>query len=145
MLNLDGLLSAPELELRDKVRAFVDARIRPNIAAWYEDAHFPVEIAREMGELGLLGMHLEGYGCPGRTAVEYGIVAMELEAGESGLRTFVSVQGSPAMSAIHKWGSEEQKNNYLPGMAAGDIIGCFGLTEPTAGSDPSSMATTATE
>ncbi|WP_372698728.1 acyl-CoA dehydrogenase family protein [Arthrobacter sp. JSM 101049] len=145
VLNLDGLLTAAELELRDTVRGFVDARIRPNIAAWYENAHFPVEIAREMGDLGLLGMHLEGYGCPGRTAVEYGIAAMELEAGDSGLRTFVSVQGSLAMSAIHKWGSEEQKNTYLPGMAAGDIIGCFGLTEPTAGSDPSSMATTATE
>lgn len=145
VLNLDGLLSSAELELRDTVRGFVDARIRPNIAAWYENAHFPVEIAREMGELGLLGMHLEGYGCPGRTAVEYGLAAMELEAGDSGLRTFVSVQGSLAMSAIHKWGSEEQKNTYLPGMAAGDIIGCFGLTEPTAGSDPSSMATTATE
>lgn len=144
VLNLDGLLSAAELELRDTVRAFVDARIRPNIAAWYENAHFPVEIAREMGDLGLLGMHLEGYGCPGRTAVEYGLAAMELEAGDSGLRTFVSVQGSLAMSAIHKWGSEEQKNTYLPGMAAGEIIGCFGLTEPTAGSDPSSMATTAT-
>ncbi|WP_417233663.1 acyl-CoA dehydrogenase family protein [Arthrobacter sp.] len=145
VLKLDGLLGAAELELRDQVRAFVDARIRPNIAAWYEDAHFPVEIVREMGDLGLLGMHLEGYGCPGRTAVEYGIAAMELEAGDSGLRTFVSVQGSLAMSAIHKWGSEEQKNTYLPGMASGEIIGCFGLTEPTAGSDPSSMATTAAE
>ncbi|WP_372697774.1 acyl-CoA dehydrogenase family protein [Arthrobacter sp. JSM 101049] len=145
VLDLDGLLSPAELELRDTVRGFVDARIRPNIASWYEDAHFPVEIAQEMGQLGLLGMHLHGYGCPGRTAVEYGIAAMELEAGDSGIRTFVSVQGSLAMSAIHKFGSEDQKNTYLPGMAAGEIIGCFGLTEPTAGSDPSSMATTATE
>ncbi|MGO2986369.1 MAG: acyl-CoA dehydrogenase family protein [Brevibacterium aurantiacum] len=144
LLNLEGLLSASEIELRDKVRAFVDERFRPNIADWYESAHFPVEIVREMGDLGLLGMHLHGYGCPGRSAVEYGLAALELEAGDSGLRTFVSVQGSLAMSAIHKFGSEEQKNRYLPGMAKGEIIGCFGLTEPTAGSDPGSMATTAT-
>ncbi|WP_193080285.1 acyl-CoA dehydrogenase family protein [Brevibacterium aurantiacum] len=144
LLNLEGLFSEPEIELRDKVRAFVDARIRPNIADWYDGAIFPREIVREMGDLGLLGMHLHGYGCPGRSAVEYGIAALELEAGDSGLRTFVSVQGSLAMSAIHKFGSEEQKNKYLPGMAKGEIIGCFGLTEPTAGSDPGSMATTAT-
>ncbi|GEB23534.1 glutaryl-CoA dehydrogenase [Brevibacterium aurantiacum] len=144
LLNLEGLLSEVEIQLRDKVRAFVDERFRPSIADWYENAHFPVEIVREMGELGLLGMHLHGYGCPGRSAVEYGLAAMELEAGDSGLRTFVSVQGSLAMSAIHKFGSEEQKNRYLPGMAKGEIIGCFGLTEPTAGSDPGSMATTAT-
>ncbi|MGO4490652.1 acyl-CoA dehydrogenase family protein [Arthrobacter sp. 2YAF22_2] len=143
VLALDGLFSAEELRLRDTVRVFVRERIKPNIKKWYEDAYFPVEIAREMGALGLLGMHLKGYGCPGRSAVEYGIAAMELEAGDSGLRTFVSVQGSLAMSAIHKWGSEEQKTTYLPGMARGEIIGCFGLTEPTAGSDPSSMATTA--
>ncbi|GAA1869430.1 acyl-CoA dehydrogenase family protein [Brevibacterium marinum] len=144
LLDLDGLFSEAELDLRDSVRAFVDARIRPNIADWYESAVFPREIAAEMGELGLLGMHLDGYGCPGRSAVEYGLAALELEAGDSGLRTFVSVQGSLAMSAIHKFGSEEQKNRYLPGMAAGEVIGCFGLTEPTAGSDPGSMATTAT-
>lgn len=144
VLNLDGLLTEDELQLRATVRGFVDERMRPNIKKWYEDAHFPVEIAREMGALGLLGMHLQGYGCPGRSAVEYGIAAMELEAGDSGLRTFVSVQGSLAMSAIHKWGSEEQKNAYLPGMARGEIIGCFGLTEPTAGSDPSAMQTNAT-
>ncbi|WP_231445518.1 acyl-CoA dehydrogenase family protein [Brevibacterium zhoupengii] len=144
LLNLEGLFSEAEIELRDKVQAFVDERFRPNIADWYENAIFPREIVAEMGELGLLGMHLHGYGCPGRSAVEYGLAAMELEAGDSGLRTFVSVQGSLAMSAIHKFGSEEQKNRYLPGMAKGEIIGCFGLTEPTAGSDPGSMATTAT-
>lgn len=141
VLNLDSLLTPEELELRARVRAFVTERIRPNISAWYEQAHFPLELVAELGELGVLGMHLEGYGCPGRSAVEYGLAAMELEAGDSGLRTFVSVQGSLAMSAIHKWGSEEQKNEHLPAMARGEKIGCFGLTEPTAGSDPSSMAT----
>ena len=141
VLGLDALLTAEERALRGNVRTFVDERIRPNIKDWYEDAVFPVEIVRELGSLGLLGMHLEGYGCPGRSAVEYGLASMELEAGDSGLRTFVSVQGSLAMTAIHKFGSEEQKNRYLPGMAAGELIGCFGLTEPTAGSDPSSMAT----
>jgi len=141
LLNIDSLFTPAELALRDTVRAFVDNSIRPNIAAWYEDAVFPTEIVKEMGNLGLLGMHLKGYGCPGRTAVEYGLAALELEAGDSGLRTFVSVQGSLAMSAIHKHGSEEQKNQWLPKMAAGDVIGCFGLTEPTAGSDPGSMKT----
>ncbi len=142
-LDLDSLLSAEEIELRDRVRAFVRERITPNIKRWYETAHFPREIATEMGALGLLGMHLHGYGCPGRSAVEYGLAAMELEAGDSGLRTFVSVQGSLAMSAIHKFGSQEQKQQWLPGMAAGELIGCFGLTEPDAGSDPGSMVTTA--
>jgi glutaryl-CoA dehydrogenase len=143
VLNLDGLLSTAELDLRDTVRTFVRDSIRPNIKGWYDSAHFPLELVEQMGALGLLGMHLTGYGCPGRSSVEYGIAAMELEAGDSGLRTFVSVQGSLAMSSIHKWGSEEQKNLYLPEMAAGHLIGCFGLTEPTAGSDPASMATTA--
>ncbi|MEV4954137.1 acyl-CoA dehydrogenase family protein [Paenarthrobacter nitroguajacolicus] len=141
LLNIDSLFSSEELALRDKVRSFVDSTIRPNIATWYEQAVFPAEIIKDMAELGLLGMHLKGYGCPGRSAVEYGIAAMELEAGDSGLRTFVSVQGSLAMSAIYKHGSEEQKNQWLPQMAAGDVIGCFGLTEPTAGSDPGSMKT----
>lgn len=140
VLALDSLLSSEELELREKVRDFTDQRIRPNIARWYEDAVFPRDLPAELGELGVLGMHLEGYGCPGRTAVEYGLAAMELEAGDSGIRTFVSVQGSLAMTAIHKWGSEEQKEQWLPRMAAGELIGCFALTEPTAGSDPSSMA-----
>ena len=141
LLDIDSLLTAEELALRDKVRSFVDTSIRPNIASWYEKAVFPVEIVKEMAGLGLLGMHLKGYGCPGRSAIEYGIAALELEAGDSGLRTFVSVQGSLAMSAIYKHGSEEQKNEWLPQMAAGEIIGCFGLTEPTAGSDPASMKT----
>ena len=142
-LDLDSLLSAEEIELRGRVRAFVRERITPNIKRWYETAHFPREIATEMGALGLLGMHLHGYGCAGRSAVEYGLAAMELEAGDSGLRTFVSVQGSLAMSAIHKFGSPEQKQQWLPGMAAGELIGCFGLTEPDAGSDPGSMVTSA--
>lgn len=143
ILAIDGLLSDEELEVRDRVRDFTDQRIRPNIARWYEDAVFPRELAPELGELGVLGMHLTGYGCPGRTAVEYGLAAMELEAGDSGIRTFVSVQGSLAMTAIHKWGSREQKEEWLPRMAAGELIGCFALTEPSAGSDPSSMTTTA--
>jgi glutaryl-CoA dehydrogenase len=140
-LNLDSLFTADELALRDQVREFVQHRIVPNIARWYEDAVFPREITTEMGDLGLLGMHLKGYGCAGRSAVEYGLAAMELEAGDSGLRTFVSVQGSLAMSAIYKHGSEEHKQQWLPGMAAGRLIGCFGLTEPTAGSDPGAMTT----
>ena len=143
LLNVEADLSAEELETRDTVREFVDRRIRPNIAGWFADAVFPQEIVPEMAQLGLLGMHIQGYGCAGKSAVQYGIAMQELEAGDSGLRTFVSVQGSLAMSAIAKHGSEEQKQRWLPGMAAGEIIGCFGLTEPTAGSDPSTMATTA--
>ncbi|MDQ0678613.1 glutaryl-CoA dehydrogenase [Arthrobacter pascens] len=142
-LDIDSLLSHQELDLRSQVRQFVDDRIRPNINAWYEDAVFPQDLVKEMGILGLLGMHLTGYGCGGRSAVEYGIAAMELEAGDSGIRTFVSVQGSLAMSAIAKFGSEEHKRQWLPGMAAGELIGCFGLTEPTAGSDPANMLTRA--
>ncbi|MDR6987828.1 glutaryl-CoA dehydrogenase [Paenarthrobacter nitroguajacolicus] len=145
VLALDSLLTPDELALREKVRDYTAQRIRPNIARWYEDALFPREIAPELGELGLLGMHLEGYGCPGRSAVEYGLAAMELEAGDSGIRTFVSVQGSLAMTAIHRWGSETQKEQWLPQMAAGELIGCFALTEPTAGSDPSAMTTFARE
>ncbi|GAA1497531.1 acyl-CoA dehydrogenase family protein [Paeniglutamicibacter kerguelensis] len=141
LINFDSLLSAEELALRAKVRTFVDEAIKPNIASWYADAVFPLEIVPEMGRLGLLGMHLKGYGCAGATAVEYGLAGSELEAGDSGLRTFVSVQGSLAMSAIYKHGSEEQKSEWLPRMAKGEAIGCFGLTEPTAGSDPSAMKT----
>jgi glutaryl-CoA dehydrogenase len=143
LLDLESDLSPEELGTRDAVREFVDRRIRPNIAGWYADAVFPREIVPEMAALGLLGMHIQGYGCAGKSAVQYGIAMQELEAGDSGLRTFVSVQGSLAMSAIAKHGSEEQKQRWLPGMAAGEIVGCFGLTEPTAGSDPSTMATTA--
>jgi glutaryl-CoA dehydrogenase len=142
-LGLDALLSAGELAWRDTVRAFVRDRIRPNITDWYERAVFPAGIVAEMGRLGLLGTHLSGYGCPGRSAVEYGLAALELEAGDSGLRTFVSVQGSLAMSAIAKFGSDLQKQRWLPPMAAGELIGCFALTEPDAGSDPASMTTTA--
>ncbi|WP_457315538.1 acyl-CoA dehydrogenase family protein [Sinomonas sp. RB5] len=141
LISFDSLLSDEELALRDRVRAFVRAEVRPNIARWYEDAHFPLEIVPELAKLGLLGMHLTGYGCAGRSAVEYGLAGAELEAGDSGLRTFVSVQGSLAMSAIHKHGSAEQKAEWLPQMAAGEAIGCFGLTEPTAGSDPGAMKT----
>ncbi len=120
VLNLDSLLTAEELELRARVRAFVTERIRPNISAWYEQAHFPLELVPELGELGVLGMHLEGYGCcPGRSAVEYGLAAMELEAGDSGLRTFVSVQGSLAMSAIHKWGLRGAEERAPPGDGTG--------------------------
>jgi len=141
VLAIDSLLSAEERTVRERVRDFTNQRIRPGIAGWYEDAVFPLELAPELGELGVLGMHLEGYGCPGRSAVEYGLAAMELEAGDSGVRTFVSVQGSLAMTAIHKWGSEDQKQEWLPRMAAGELIGAFALTEPTAGSDPASMTT----
>jgi glutaryl-CoA dehydrogenase len=141
LIDVDSLLSDSELELRRTVRAFVDSEIKPHIAGWYDAAEFPTGIIPRLAELGLLGMHLSGYGCPGRSAVEYGIAALELEAGDSGLRTFVSVQGSLAMTAIHRHGSEEQKLQWLPRMAAGTAIGCFGLTEPTAGSDPASMTT----
>ncbi|WP_434992118.1 acyl-CoA dehydrogenase family protein [Arthrobacter sp. Ld5] len=143
LLDIDALLTEDERALRDRVRGFVDTAIKPNIADWYDRGEFPLEIVPRMAELGLLGMHIKGYGCPGRSSVEYGLAAMELEAGDSGLRTFVSVQGSLAMSAIAKHGSEEQKNEWLPKMAAGSAIGCFGLTEPTGGSDPASMLTVA--
>ena len=141
LLGLDALLTEEERGVRGEIRRFVEEKISPNIQEWYEKAIFPREIVPEMGSLGVLGMHLSGYGCAGKSAVEYGLACMELEAGDSGLRTFVSVQGSLAMSAIHKFGSEEQKQEWLPRMAKGEAIGCFGLTEPTAGSDPASMKT----
>jgi glutaryl-CoA dehydrogenase len=140
-LNVDSHLSDEEREIRAVVRSFVEERIQPNIREWFERAHFPRELVPEMGSVGVLGMHLKGYGCAGKSAVAYGLACMELEAGDSGLRTFVSVQGSLAMSAIYKFGSEEQKERWLPPMARGEKIGCFGLTEPTAGSDPASMKT----
>jgi glutaryl-CoA dehydrogenase len=142
-LEIDALLSDEERDIRDTVRAFVNDRVVPNVGEWFEEARIPLELARELGEIGVLGMHLHGYGCAGASATAYGLTCMELEAGDSGLRSLVSVQGSLAMYAIHRWGSEEQKQDWLPRMAAGEAIGCFGLTEPDAGSDPSSMRTRA--
>ncbi len=140
-LNLERLLSDEERAVREDVHGFVREKIKPYIQEWWEKAIFPREIVPQMGAQGLLGMHLSGYGCAGKSAVEYGLACLELEAGDSGLRTFVSVQGSLAMSAIHKFGSEEHKQEWLPRMAKGEAIGCFGLTEPEAGSDPASMKT----
>ncbi|MEA2001293.1 MAG: acyl-CoA dehydrogenase family protein [Actinomycetota bacterium] len=142
-LNVDALLDGEDRLLRDTVRDWVGDNILPHVAEWFEDAYFPKELAREMGALGLLGMHLEGYGCAGTSAVQYGLACTELEAGDSGARSFVSVQGSLSMFPIWAFGSEEQKQQWLPGMAAGDIIGCFGLTESDSGSDPGSMRTVA--
>ncbi|SHW95524.1 acyl-CoA dehydrogenase family protein [Mycolicibacterium mucogenicum] len=144
LLGTDDLLSAEDIELRTMVRQFGEQRLRPYIAEWFENGSVPVrEIAAEVGKLGLLGMHLSGYGCSGSTATAYGLVCQELEAVDSGIRSLVSVQGSLAMFAIHHWGSEEQREQWLPGMAAGDLIGCFGLTEPDFGSNPGGMRTTA--
>ncbi|QMU21322.1 acyl-CoA dehydrogenase family protein [Gordonia rubripertincta] len=144
LFALDSLLDADEIAIRDTVRDFADARLRPHIGDWFEDAKLPArEIAKELGQIGALGMHLEGYGCPGTSATAYGLACLELEAVDSGIRSLVSVQGSLAMFSIHHWGSEEQKNEWLPRMAAGDAIGCFGLTEPDFGSNPSGMRTNA--
>ncbi|MEU3494807.1 acyl-CoA dehydrogenase family protein [Kitasatospora cineracea] len=144
LLGVDELLTEDERLVRDSVRAFTDRHVRPHLADWYERGTFPVrELAPELGKLGVLGMHLEGYGCTGSTATEYGVACMELEAADSGLRSFVSVQGSLAMRSIHAYGSEEQKQHWLPELAAGRAVGCFGLTEPEAGSDPASMRTRA--
>ena len=142
-LDLDRLLDDEERLGRDTVRRFVADRIVPDVATWFEEGAFPVEMAKEFGAMGLLGMHLEGYGCSGVSAVAYGLACTELEAGDSGARSFVSVQGSLAMFPIWAFGSEEQKQQWLPAMAAGEVIGCFGLTEPDSGSDPGSMRTTA--
>jgi glutaryl-CoA dehydrogenase len=142
-LAIDALLSDEERMIRDTVRAFVADRVTPHVGTWFEEATIPRELAPELGKLGLLGMHLEGYGCAGASATAYGLACMELEAGDSGIRSLVSVQGSLAMYAIHRWGSEEQKQQWLPKMASGESIGCFGLTEPDAGSDPGSMRTRA--
>ena len=140
-LNIDSLLDGEDRLLRDTVREWVGDRILPYVADWFEEGYFPRELAKEMGDLGLLGMHLDGYGCAGTSAVQYGLACTELEAGDSGARSFVSVQGSLSMFPIWAFGSEEQKQQWLPGMAAGDLIGCFGLTEADSGSDPNSMKT----
>jgi glutaryl-CoA dehydrogenase len=142
-LAVDSMLSDEERDIRDTVRAFVRDRVVAQVGDWFEAGTIPRELARELGRLNVLGMHLEGYGCAGASATAYGLACMELEAGDSGVRSLVSVQGSLAMYAIHRWGSEEQKQRWLPSMAAGEAIGCFGLTEPDSGSDPGSMRTRA--
>jgi glutaryl-CoA dehydrogenase len=142
-LGIDQMLSDEERDIRDTVRSFVRDRVVPYVGDWFEEGTIPRELARELGKLNVLGMHLEGYGCAGASATAYGLACLELEAGDSGVRSLVSVQGSLAMFAIHRWGSEEQKQRWLPEMAAGEAIGCFGLTEPDSGSDPGSMRTRA--
>ena len=143
-LGIDHLLSDQERDIRDTVRAFVTDRIVPEVGEWFETTQVPIgELAPALGKLGVLGMHLTGYGCAGASATAYGLACLELEAGDTGVRSLVSVQGSLAMHAIWRWGSEEQKLQWLPRMAAGEAIGCFGLTEPDAGSDPGAMRTRA--
>jgi len=144
LFAIDGLIDSEAKDMRDTVRAVLADRVRPHIAEWYENASIPArELTKELGELGLLGMHLEGYGCAGTSATAYGLACMELEAVDSGVRSLVSVQGSLAMFAIWRFGSEEQKQEWLPRMAAGDAIGCFGLTEADFGSNPGGMRTSA--
>jgi glutaryl-CoA dehydrogenase len=140
-LAIDTLLDDEERAIRDTVRQFVRENVLPDVGDWFEKGILPRELIAELGKLGLFGMHLDGYGLPGASAVTYGLTCMELEAGDAGVRSAVSVQGSLAMFAIWRWGSEEQKEHWLPAMHAGDVIGCFGLTEPDAGSDPGSMRT----
>ncbi len=142
-LEVDAILDDEERLIRDTVRAFVADRVLPDVADWFAQGTIPVELAKEMGAMGLLGMHLDGYGTAGTSAVSYGLACRELEAGDSGVRSFVSVQGSLAMYPIWAFGSEEQKQQWLPPMASGEIIGCFGLTEADAGSDPGAMKTSA--
>lgn len=146
LLDIDGLLSEEERAIRDVTRNIVEDVVRPKVAHWWEEGDVPArELMTAFGEAGLLGMHLEGYGCAGTSATSYGLAAMELEAGDSGIRSMVSVQGSLAMYAIHAFGTEEQREKWLPGMASGQIIGCFGLTEADFGSNPSGMLTNATQ
>ena len=142
-LDTAGLLSDSERLVANTVREFVTDQVLDDIGKWWEAGEFPSHLISEMADLGMFGMHLEGYGCAGLGPVEYGIAALELEAGDSGLRSFISVQGSLCMFPIHRYGSEEQKQEWLPRMASGEVLGCFGLTEPDAGSDPGSMRTTA--
>jgi glutaryl-CoA dehydrogenase len=142
-LAIDALLDDEEKAIRDTVRRWVRERIVPEVGAWFEQAILPRELVKEIAALGLLGMHLQGYGLPGASSVAYGLTCLELEAGDAGVRSLVSVQGSLAMFAIWRWGSEEQKQRWLPAMHEGDAIGCFGLTEPDAGSDPGAMRTSA--
>ncbi|WP_029202608.1 acyl-CoA dehydrogenase family protein [Ornithinimicrobium pekingense] len=144
LLEVDGLLDDEERAVRATVRQVVDEQVRPHVAGWYEAGELPArELARELGRVGLLGMHLEGYGCAGTSATAYGLACLELEAGDSGIRSLVSVQGSLAMYAIRAYGSEEHRTTWLPRMATGEAIGCFGLTEPDVGSDPAGMRTRA--
>src|SRR6201995_3671264 len=144
LLDLDDDLDDEDRLLRDTARKFANDSLRPNIQQWFEDGPLPArDLAREFGELGVLGMHLEGYGCQGAKPSQYGLVCAEVEAVDSGLRSLVSVQGSLAMYSIYAYGSEEQKQQWLPRMATGEAIGCFGLTEPDSGSDPGSMRTRA--
>lgn len=144
LFGLDSLLEPEEVEIRSTVRKFAADRIRPHVAGWFEDGTLPArELAKELGSLGVLGMHLDGYSCAGMSSTAYGLACLELEAVVSGIRSLVSVQGSLAMFAIHHWGSEEQKQTWLPPMARGDAIGCFGLTEPDFGSNPAGMRTNA--
>lgn len=146
LFAIDSLLDDEERAIRDTVRRYCDEKIRPHIAGWFEEARIPArELAGELGSLGLLGMHLQGYGCAGTTATAYGLACLELEAADSGIRSLVSVQGSLAMYAIHRFGSEGQKEEWLPRMGAGHAIGCFGLTEPDFGSDPGGMRTRAVQ
>ncbi len=144
LFAIDSLLQPEERQIRDTVRSFAADRLRPHVAEWYEAGTFPArELAPELGKLGLLGMHLDGYGCAGTSATAYGLACLELEAVDSGIRSMISVQGSLAMTAIHKYGSDEQKQRWLPGMATGELLGCFGLTEPDFGSNPGGMRTRA--
>jgi len=142
-LAIDALLDDEERAIRDTVRKFVRDRVLPDVGDWFERGVLPRELVQELAQLGLFGMHLEGYGLPGASSVAYGLTCMELEAGDAGIRSLVSVQGSLAMFAIWRWGTEEQKQRWLPQMHEGDAIGCFGLTEPDAGSDPGAMRTNA--